>query len=246
MLIITAYLVTGCGSNTSEANNIKTNESKESETNKVEEEGEEDMELITVERFMEIYNFTEEELGDYDLQAMISQREITEKDTKLKDYREIVESYMEWGFNPGHNVAEIIYTNTRAASKDDDLNSMKWMVLDNAYNMETEVYFWDIENQKSYYANRDILFNYSDADIIKDLSDEEISNMITGLESIGWNEWKLNYPVEDPTEIDYYWDLYIVLGNDEVVRAGGIRPEEGGPEGFYEWLQMVIEISTEE
>jgi hypothetical protein len=245
MLIITAYLVTGCGSNTSKNNNIKTNENIESETNKVEEEGEGDMELITVERFMEIYNYTEEELGDFNLEAYILEAEITEKKVEQKNYREAVDLYMEVGINVGYEVTPVL-RNARSVESMDDLSSMKWMVLDNAYNMKTEAYFWDIENQKSYYANWDILYDYTEADIIRDLSNEEISNMITGLESIGWNEWGKYYSVGDPTEIDYYWNLYIVVGNGGVVRTSGIRPEEGRPEGFYEWLQMVIEISASE
>jgi hypothetical protein len=118
------------------------------------------------------------------------------------------------------------------------------MVLDNGYNMGTYIYIWDIENQKSYYADWDITHDYSKAKIKNELTDEEVESMISGLDEIGIHDWTKPFLIENPEEIDYYWDLYIVLENDEVLNFSGVRPEEGSPKGFYEWLQAVTEIST--
>ena len=205
---------------------------------------EEEMELITVERFMEIYDYTEEELGDFNLQAMILDLKITEADTENFDFRNAIDHYQELGMNFGYDIASVIYPKLRDITKEDDIRTMKWMVLEVGYNMETYIYIWDIENKKSYYANWNIMYDYSRADIKKDLTDEEVQSMIAGLEELGIHDWTEGFSIEDPTEIDYRWDLFIVLENDEVLYFCGIRPEAGNPEGFYEWLQTFTDIST--
>jgi hypothetical protein len=85
---------------------------------------EKEMELITVERFMEIYDYTEEDLGNFNLQAMILEHHITEVDTENYDFRITVAYYLDRNMNLGFDIADVIYPNSREITREDDISTM--------------------------------------------------------------------------------------------------------------------------
>lgn len=251
-VMIMSVLIFSCTNDKKEVSENRTiisnNEVPIISTNVIEKE-EAEVELITVERFMELYDLTSEDLGDFNLQAMITYYQLTEENMKGGNWKAMVEYDIADDVHYECNISDVIYGTGRTATIEDDIAGMKLMVMLNEVGMSMDGLssyqniIWDIDNKKCYYGQGDFSYDYTKADINRELTEEQINQMISGLVDMNMPEWDRYCEGGETDTEEFEWNVYVVLENGDCLAYSGEKSRSGNPEGFVDWLEEVIRVS---
>lgn len=206
-------------------------------------------ELVTVDYFLEYYGLTHEDIGDFDLQAMIVHYSIDEEDLAedsdffIQELNESIENGTDFNCYASDYVREEY---KRRASKEDDLSQAKYIILEvdvlghNELEYPIQI-FIHIEKNKIYYAEKNVWNNFSRADVIKELEVAQMDKIMTGLIDMNIYKWKPGSTGKRGNKLgDYYWDLYIIMGRGDVITYSG--GSSGANEEFEEWYNGLLEV----
>ena len=238
MLGIVAFIM-GCGS---EENTDYSDKDKavESENNN---DGDENMNLVTVDEFLEYYNLTEADVADYDLEGMIEEYSITSDELPGPSWYNILKNDAERGIKYGCNMARFIRKQTRPATAEDDFSNAQYIVYEVHIDNKNETYTFenaviDVEEKKIYYLCN--LYDYFDAEVVKDLDDETFDKVISMLEGMEFPEWEnnINYPHVEST---YSWNIFILMNKRDVIRYAGEFPTENDREAKFDEFKTFID-----
>ena len=232
-------LIMGCGSddNTDYSGKDKV---VESENNN---DGDENMNLITVDEFLVYYNLTEADVADYDLEGMIEEYSITSDDLPEASWYAILKTDARKGKKYGCNINQYLIKQTRSATSEDDFSNAQYIVYkvdidnkDETYTFEDVVI--DVEEKKIYYLCN--LDDYFDAEVVKDLDDETFDKIISMLEGMELPEWENNINYEHYGS-KYYWELFVLMNKKDVIRYTGSITEEDDREAEFDDFKTFID-----
>ena len=238
MLGIVAFIM-GCGS---EENTDYSDKDKavESENNN---DGDENMNLVTVDEFLEYYNLTEADVADYDLEGMIEEYSITSDELPGPSWYNILKNDAERGIKYGCNMARFIRKQTRPATAEDDFSNAQYIVYEVHIDNKNETYTFenaviDVEEKKIYYLCN--LYDYFDAEVVKSLDDETFDKIISILQGMELPEWENNINYERYGS-KYYWELFVLMNKQDVIRYTGSITEEDDREAKFDDLKTFID-----
>ena len=229
----------------------KTNEANEqTESEKTEISESEDDELVSIDEFTNYYNLTAADLEAHDIEGFIMYHAITHERLETHDWMSILEKDETAGISYRHNVyRQVTSAKTRMATSDDDFAEALYIVY------ETQIYedevigrienvIIDIPNQKVYCG-----FDYNDYTKCQksiDVDETFIRTIISDLNDMKLPEWENNllYAYEGNT---YWWDLHIIMSEDDVIRYTGNIPGNANAyeDGFDQIIQMVEKFVEE-
>ncbi|MDO5127342.1 MAG: hypothetical protein Q4D54_06310 [Eubacteriales bacterium] len=197
------------------------------ESGKTEMAESEDGELVTVDDFANYYKLTAEDLEAHDIEGFIMYHEITSNRLETRDWMSILEKDETAGISYRHNIyRQVTSAKTRMATYDDDFAEAQYIVY------ETQIYedegigrienvIIDIPNQKVYCG-----FDYNDYTKCEksiDVDETFIRSIISDFNDMKLPEWENNilYACEGNA---YWWDLHIIMSEDDVIRYTGNIP----------------------
>ncbi len=204
-------------------------------------------ELVSAEYFMEYYGLTQEDIGDFDLQAMLDEFELEKQDLEengdfwLNSMYNDIENNRQYGFN----AYSLTGDGRRLATKDDDLRNAQYVMMSNEVMHNdgfhhTQQIIIDVEEGKSYYSDYNVWANFSEAELIKNLDDETLGLLLDSLNDKKIYKWD---KIDGPTGYgpgDYVWHLYIVMDKDDVIWYTGNGP--GNNKKLDEWYNHLLEV----
>ncbi len=206
-------------------------------------------ELVTVDYFLEYYGLTYEDIGDFDLQAMIVHYSVGKEDLAensdffIEKLNESIKDGTDFNCYASRYVREEY---KRRASKEDDLRQAKYILLEvdvlghsgREYPIQI---FIHIEKNKIYYAEKNVWHDFSGADVIKELEDAQMDKIMTELIDMKIYKWKPGDTGTRGNKLeDYYWDLYIIMDRGDVITYSG--GSSGANEKFEEWYNGLLEV----
>lgn len=204
-------------------------------------------ELVSEEYFLEYYGLTREDIGDFDLQAMIDEvgitKEVLEKDGDYWVNR--VYSCIESGKQYGYNAYKLTEEGRRQATKEDDISTAKYVlmslqILKHDGFHHTQQIIIDLEKRKSYYSDFNVWNYFYDAEIQKDLEQETIDKLMNSLEEKKIYKWEASNGPTGDMPGDYIWNLYIVMAKGDVITYSGNNP--GNNDMLDSWYKELLEV----
>ncbi len=241
LMLCMVSLITGCGSADS-TDNCDTDENAGilQETD-YSENGE--LNLITADEFLEYYNLTEADVADYDLEGMIDDYSITSDDLPERDWYFKLKNDARLGIEYGCNMERLIRKQTRPATAEDDFSTARYIVYEVHIDNKDETYTFenvviDIEEKKIYYLCN--LYDYFDAEVVKDMDDETFDKIISILEEMELPEWENNINYERYGS-KYYWELFVLMNKQDVIRYTGSITEEDDMEAKFDDFKTFID-----
>ena len=206
-------------------------------------------ELVSEEYFLEYYGLTREDIGDFDLQAMIVHYSINEetliekRDFCLRELNESIEIGKDFNCYASNYVREEY---KRRATKEDDLNQAKYIILeydilgDGGFDYPRQILI-HIEKNKIYYADSNVWNDFSKADVIKELEDAQMDKIMTDLIDMDIYKWKPGSTGAKGDKLgDYNWELFIIMGRGDVIAYSG--GNLGDNENFEVWYNELLEV----
>lgn len=214
-------------------------------------EGEREMEevvYVTAEEYMEFYGLTEENFVPNEYLCIYLEEhprtyEILES---WNDYYIVLDFYNE-GHVFGCNISELCGGEKINITENDDFSDVTHIIIrcteaikgtefTQEYNMVI-----DVNTDMYYYNGKDS--DYTKADAIKQLTDEDTDELLSELRSIITPKW------EQPESLNSYhhirWNLYLVKEDGSVIYYWGYTPDEEGHPGFHDWFVKVQNLAEE-
>ncbi len=203
--------------------------------------------LVSVEYFMEYYGLTQEDIGDFDLQAMIFDCHITEECLeKDGDFWLITMQHsIEDGTVFGYDAEDYISLEQRDAVKGDDFTNTRYIFIDNWLIGDDRDYIEqimiDVEKKKLYYSENNDWRDFSQSEIICEVEDDKMSDILISLNDMDMYRWKNDFLSSSKKSVgDYYGDLYIVMDDKTVIRIKISGP--GNNKKMDAWYNLLLEI----
>lgn len=206
-------------------------------------------ELVSEEEFLEYYGLTREDIGDFDLQAMIVHYGISEeilledRDFCLNELNESIETGKDFNCYASDYIRQEY---KRMATKQDDLKQTKYILL--SFDIRGQgclcsprQILIDVKNKKSYYSDgMNVWDNFSYAEVIKSLDEDQIEGILSSLEDKKIYKWERGNGVMGDGPGDYSWNLYLVMGRGDVIAYSG--GSLGNNKKFVSWYNELLEI----
>lgn len=206
------------------------------------------MDLVTVEEFMAYYGLTEADIECYDVEGLIDDHCITSDSISDADWYDMLKSDAKLGKKYGCNIERIIWRYKRKATKEDDFRKARYIVyeveVDNINGCDSLVHVEDVvidvQERKVYYLCS--LYDYFDAEKVRDLDDETFDEIFNIIEKMELPEWESNIRFsEDDRVYDYRWSLHIVMTKKDVIRCMGNMPGEDAREDTFDELKALVD-----
>lgn len=197
--------------------------------------------LVSVQEFIEYYNFANEDISEDYIEAYIEEYEIAPEMLDDENYDEKLVSAFELGLTYGHDILTLLSAPQINLEEDDDLTDLEYLIMINdiftgvSDLTEQQFIIIDAKEGKYYYSENDISRDYTEAEVIKDISTEEINEYISSLRSIISPEWE--HPVSIGDQATYLWDLYLVKRNGKIIKYMGEGVDEEKHPGLHDWYQ---------
>ena len=205
-------------------------------------------ELVSEEYFLDYYGITREDIGDFDLQAMIEEvgitKEVLDKDGDFWLNR--VYDSIKSGKKYGYNADALVRNGRRQATKEDDLSTAKYILMSNyvlysdGFHHPQQIII-DVEKGKSYYSEVNVWDYFYDAEVQKDLDQETIDELIKSLEKKIIYKWKASAKSTGDMPGDYICHLYIVMDRGDVIEYEGYGLGNSNKK-FASWYNEVLEV----
>ncbi|MBQ9935766.1 MAG: hypothetical protein IJO70_07965 [Lachnospiraceae bacterium] len=205
-------------------------------------------ELVSEEYFLDYYGITREDIGDFDLQAMIEEvgitKEVLDKDGDFWLNR--VYDSIKSGKKYGYNADALVRNGRRQATKEDDLSTAKYILMSNyvlysdGFHHPQQIII-DLEKGKSYYSEVNVWEYFYDAEVQKDLDQETIDELIKSLEKKIIYKWKASAKSTGDMPGDYICHLYIVMDRGDVIEYEGYGLGNSNKK-FASWYNEVLEV----
>ena len=206
-------------------------------------------ELVSEEYFLDYYGITREDIGDFDLQAMIVHYGISEeilledREFCLNELNESIETGKDFNCYASDYVRQEY---KRMATKEDDLKQTKYIILsieiqEQGCLCSPRQILVDVKNKKSYYSDgMNVWDDFSHAEVIKELDENQIEEILTSLEDKKIYKWKHGNGVMGDRPGDYSWNLYLVMGRGDVIAYSG--GSSGNNKKFVSWYNELLEV----
>ncbi len=235
IILLILLCITGCTKGTEKT--VVTTETVETTTE----------ELVSEEYFLDHYGITREDIGDFDLQAMIEEVGITKEvlDSDGDFWLNRVYSSIKSGKKYGYNASALIRNGRRQATKEDDFSTAKYILMSNDILYSDGFYhpeqiIIDLEKGKSYYSQVNVWDYFYDAEVQKDLDQETMDKLIKSLKKKKMYKWKASAGTTGDMPGDYICHLYIVLDSGDVIEYEGYGL--GNDKRFASWYNEVLEV----
>ena len=202
-------------------------------------------ELVSEEYFFDYYGITREDIGDFDLRAMIEEVGITKEvlDRDGDFWINNVYSSIKSGKKYGYNASVLVRNGRRQATKEDDLSTAKYILMSNyvlysdGFHHPQQIII-DVEKGKSYYSEVNVWDYFYDAEVQKDLDQETIDELIKSFEKKKIYKWKASG--DDNISDNFIWHLYIVMDRGDVIEYEGYGI--GNNVNFISLYNEVLEV----
>ncbi len=206
-------------------------------------------ELVSEEYFLDYYGITREDIGDFDLQAMIVHYGISEeilledRDFCLNELNESIETGKDFNCYASDYIRQEY---KRMATKQDDLKQTKYILL--SFDIRGQgclcsprQILIDVKNKKSYYSDgMNVWEDFSHAEVIKALDENQIEGILSSLEDKKIYKWTHDNGVMGDGPGDYSWKLYLVMGRGDVIAYSG--GSLGNNKKFVSWYNELLEV----
>ncbi|MBE5953354.1 MAG: hypothetical protein E7257_04265 [Lachnospiraceae bacterium] len=233
IILLILLCITGCTKETEKT--VVTTETVETTTE----------ELVSEEYFFDYYGITREDIGDFDLRAMIEEVGITKEvlDRDGDFWINNVYSSIKSGKKYGYNASVLVRNGRRQATKEDDLSTAKYILMSNyvlysdGFHHPQQIII-DVEKGKSYYSEVNVWDYFYDAEVQKDLDQETIDELIKSFEKKKIYKWKASG--DDNISDNFIWHLYIVMDRGDVIEYEGYGI--GNNVNFISLYNEVLEV----
>ncbi|MDO5127344.1 MAG: hypothetical protein Q4D54_06320 [Eubacteriales bacterium] len=207
------------------------------------------MSTISVNRFVDFYGITVDDIASYDLQGMIDDYEIEEADLPARDWYRKLKNDARLGIQYGKNLNRIIRGEVRTLTEADDLQNVRYLAYEITKNVgdglvDTYDVAIDVEKQTMFYNCN--LSNINNCEKQIQMDKETLKSVMAVIDDMKLVTWNRNivYAYEDG---DYLWDLFLIMGKYDVIRyMGNVPKRDNDYEDRFDQIIQKVEKLVEE
>lgn len=197
-------------------------------------------EPVSAAEFVEYYGMERGEVPVDYLEGFIGHRQLTRDSLSERNYDVMVRELYDRGVTFGSSAAELIAGKRMEFLEEDDFSDVAYIVLQkDVYEDGTDMAYGqvsvlEVENQRVYAAGINMNDDYTVAEDVRELSEEETGECLSELRNIITGDWNTYHSIEGK---EYGWMLHVVKEDGAVISFSGEGPDEEWHPGFVQWCE---------